>query len=302
METMRDRFLKTTTAILDEDPRAAVVLADISVAGLRSAARRHPERVVNVGIREQALIGVAAGLALEGLRPIAHSYAPFVVERPFEQIKLDLGHHDVGAVLVSVGGSYDWAEGGRTHQAPEDVPVLGTLPGWQIHVPGHPDEVEVLLRRAMAHDDRVYIRLSEAQNSAPHELPAYRSVVARRGSSVAPTVIAVGPMLDRVLEATAGVDATVIYAATVRPFDHRTLMSVAAAPEVAIVEPYQEGTSAGEIALALEHRPHRLLSIGVPRSETRRYGTMHEHDAANGLDAAGIRLRLNRFLSPTLAA
>lgn len=302
MESMRERFTAVVSALLDENRRAAVVLADIGFSSLVEAARRHPTRVVNVGIREQGLIGVAAGMALVGMRPIAHSYAPFLVERPFEQVKLDFGHQDVGGVLVSVGASYDWAEGGRTHQAPEDVAVMATLPGWQIHVPGHPDEVEVLLRRAMTHDDRVYIRLSEARNALPHPVPPFRSAVLRRGSPGAPTVVAVGPMLDRVAAATSDLDATLLYAATVRPFDHRTLMSVVNAPEVVVVEPYQEGTSASEIAFALEHIPHRLLSIGVPTHEQRRYGSREEHDRASGLDAAGIRARLERFLASTMAA
>ena len=160
----------------------------------------------------------------------------------------------------------------------------------------------MLLRRAMAHDDRVYIRLSEAQNALPNPLPLYRSHVARRGSEGAPTVIAVGPMFDRVASATSGRDVNLLYAATVRPFDHRTLLTVLGAPEVIIVEPYQEGTSAVEISLALEHVPHRLLSIGVPRIETRRYGSMKDHDIANGLDTAGIRARIDRFLASRLAA
>ena len=145
MSTMRQRFYRVTTQALEDDPDVAVVLADIGVSELP----RHP-RVFNVGIREQTMIGVAAGLALEGYRPIVHSYAPFIVERPYEQLKLDLGHQDVGAVLVSVGASYDGARSGRTHQAPEDVPLVATLPGWTIHVPGHPDEVERLLRRSAA--------------------------------------------------------------------------------------------------------------------------------------------------------
>ena len=106
MTTMRKRFYERATRALDDDPRAAIVLAEIGASELPA---RH-ERLFNVGIREQLMIGVAAGLAFEGLRPIVHSYAPFLVERPYEQIKLDLGHQDVGAILVSTGASYDGAQ------------------------------------------------------------------------------------------------------------------------------------------------------------------------------------------------
>ncbi len=115
---MRETFVATTTALLEEDPRTAVVLADISGDAFAPAMRRHPERVINVGIREQLMLGVAGGLALTGMRPIVHSYAPFVIDRAYEQIKLDLGHQDVGAVLVSIGASYDGASAGYTHMSP----------------------------------------------------------------------------------------------------------------------------------------------------------------------------------------
>jgi transketolase len=124
MTTMRKRFYELATDALLDDARAAIVLAEIGASELP----RH-ERLFNVGIREQLMIGVAAGLALEGLRPIVHSYTPFLVERPYEQIKLDLGHQDVGAILVSTGASYDGATAGRTHQAPGDVALLSALPG-----------------------------------------------------------------------------------------------------------------------------------------------------------------------------
>src|SRR6266498_2150912 len=113
---MRAVFIRTTSELLDTHPRTAVVLADISAEPFVPAAVAHPDRVVNVGIREQLMLSVAGGLALTGLRPYVHSYAPFLVDRAYEQIKLDLDHQGVGAVLVSVGGSYDAsAAGWRGH-------------------------------------------------------------------------------------------------------------------------------------------------------------------------------------------
>lgn len=297
METMRERFVAVVSELLDSDPRVAVVLADITASQFESAAARHPGRVINVGIREQLLIGVTGGLALAGLRPIAHTFPSFLVERPFEQIKLDLGHQDVGAVLVSSGGSYDMSAEGRTHQAPGDVALIDTLDGWTIHVPGHPDEAESLLRHAVAGDDRVYLRLSGESNPEPRAVTPGRLLVVRTGRRG--TVVAVGPMLQPVLDAVAGLDLTVLYAATVRPFDAGTLRDTvrdSGSADVVLVEPYLAGTSDREVDEALLDWPHRVLGLGVSRTELRRYGTPAEHAAAHGLDAASLRERISEFL------
>ncbi len=295
---MRSRFISTATALLDEDPRLAVVIADISADGFAPARRAHPDRVVNVGIREQLLIGAAGGMALTGLRPIAHTFASFLVERPFEQVKLDLGHQGVGAVLVSALGSYDWPAGGRTHMSPGDVALLDTLPDWTVHVPGHPDEAELLLRDAAAGDGLVYVRLSEQHNADAHPVTPGRFLTARQGTKG--TVIAVGPMLDPVLDATADLDVTVLYATTVRPFDAEALRGAVARSagpaEVVIVEPYLAGTSTPFANEALDQLPHRILGLGVSRDEVRHYGTMAEHLTAHGLDARSLRSRITAWL------
>jgi transketolase len=264
--------------------------------GFARAGARHPDRVINVGIREQLLIGVAGGLALTGFRPIAHSYTPFLVERPFEQVKLDLGHNDVGAVLVSIGASYDAAGEGRTHQAPEDVTLIASLPDWTIHVPGHPDEAEHLLRVAARDDGRVYVRLAARSNAAARAVEPGRLHVESRGAG--PTVIAVGPMLDRVLEAVDGLDATVLYATTVRPFDEDTLRAELRSTEIVLVEPYLQGTSSAVVTDAVRTTPHRLLALGVRPIENRHYGTPDEHDLAHGLDSVGLRRQIESFLEP----
>ena len=291
MDTMRERFAAVTSRLLDEDPRLAVVLAVISGDSFAGAGRRHPDRVIDLGIREQLLISAAGGLALAGLRPVAHTFASFLVERPFEQVKLDLNHLDVGAVLVSAGASYDNSAGGRTHQAPGDVALLDTLPGWTVHVPGHPDEAEALLREAYQADGRVYVRLSTEANELP--LPTSPAVLKRGGQG---TVVAVGPLADSVVAATRELDVTVLYTATVRPFPAALLRETLAAPQVVLVEPYLAGTSVPAVATALSDLPHRVLGLGVARKELRRYGTPSEHQAAHGLDAKGLRSSITAFL------
>ncbi|MFE6895413.1 transketolase family protein [Streptomyces sp. NPDC057717] len=298
MDTMRDRFAPVVSQLLDEDPRVAVVLAEIGRDRFVEAERRHPDRVINVGIREQLLIGTGAGLALTGLRPVMHTFASFLVERPFEQVKLDLGHQDVGGVLVSAAASFDWPSGGFTHMAPGDVALLDTLDGWTVQVPGHPDEAETLLRHAVgAGDDRVYVRLSVQSNREALAVDGERFLTVREGRSG--VVVAVGPMLDAVLAATEGLDVTVLYATTVRPFDAGALRRAAGAADAAdvvIVEPYLAGTSTAAANDALADLPHRVLGLGVGRRELRRYGQIEEHVAAHGLDLASLRDRISGFL------
>nr|WP_203645049.1 transketolase [Streptomyces sp. SID14478] len=299
---MRDRFAPVVSRLLDEDPRVAVVLAEIGLAPFAQAARRHPDRVINVGIREQLLVGTGAGLALTGLRPVLHTFASFLVERPFEQVKLDFGHQGVGGVLVSAGGSYDIAAGGFTHMAPGDVALLDTLDSWTVHVPGHPDEAETLLRHAVgAGDERVYVRLSTQSNRDALAVDGARMLTVREGRGG--VVVAVGPLLDAVLAATEGLDVTVLYASTVRPFDSDGLRrAVGDRAEVVLVEPYLAGTSTAAANDALGDLPHRVLGLGVGRRELRRYGTPEEHVAAHGLDAATLRERISRFVDAPVPA
>ena len=290
---MRQRFVDELGRLLDEDARVVVVLAAIS-AGLFEAARaRHPQRVVDVGIREQSLLGVAAGLAHVGLRPVVHTFAPFLLERPFEQLKLDLCHQGLGATLVSVGASYDFPEYGTSHFCPEDVALLDALPGIEVHVPGHPDEAATLLRHAVAGSGVGYVRLSESANSEAVPTAPGRMRILRSGELG--SVIAVGPMLDPVLAAVEGMDLTVIYANTVRPWDRETVLGSLGRPAVAVVEPYQEGTSVGVINEALGHVPHRILGLGVGRRDLHRYGRRAEHDRAHGLDPTSLRMSLSHF-------
>ena len=292
---MRERAASTLVELFREDERLALVLADISVDLFEPALRHDPRRAVNVGIMEQTAVGVAAGFALEGFHPVVHTIAPFLAERPLEQVKLDFGYQRLGGLFLSVGASYDYGASGMTHHSPGDVAALSTVPGIEIVLPGTADETERLVRATYANRRPTYLRTQTSTNARSHELAPGGLTLVRRGSAL--TVIAIGPMLDRTLEALDGLDATVLYATTVFPLDRQTLAAEAApADEVAIVEPLYEGTTTAEVAAALAHRPARILSIGIPREVISRYGTVEEHDRELGLDARGIRERILGFL------
>ena len=292
MPDMREEFIRVAGDLLAEDPLVAVVLADISISAFADAGIAS-DRLINVGIREQLMVSVAGGLALSGMRPIAHTYAPFIVERGFEQLKLDLTHQDVHAVVASIGASYDASDSGRTHHSPGDVALVATLPGWSVVIPGHPRDVEPALRRAVQ-DGRTYLRLS-TQANARHQAADHGVVTMRRGERG--TLLAVGPMLDHVIEATRDLDVTVLYTTRVVPFDSAGVRAATVNSDVVLVEPYLAGTSAAAVSAALADRPHRLLCLGVGNHDIRRYGTPTEHDAAHGLDAASLRGRISGFLT-----
>lgn len=283
----REQFARTATDLLEADDHAAMVYAEISGQFFDGAAARHAARVVNVGIREQLLVSAGAGLALAGMRPIVHTFGSFLVERAFEQVKLDFGHQGVGGVLVGSGGSFDIVAGGRTHESPGDMALMDTLDA-SLHAPSTSQEVDEVLRHAADDGGLHYVRVVDQTNDTSYPVGPRLHVV-RRGSG--PVVIALGPVLDATLVATADLDATVLYASTIRPFDARGLRSVVTGPvaDIVLVEPWLRGTSTRVVSDALHGIPQRITAVGVDRPELRRYGTPDDHVAAHGLDSAGIR-------------
>ncbi len=293
-EPMRRAASEAAVEIFQEDPRVAVVLAEISTDLFEPAFRHDPRRAVNVGIMEQSMVGVAAGFALEGFVPVVHTIAPFLAERALEQLKLDFGYQGLGGLFISTGASYDYGTSGFTHHSPGDVAALSTVPRMEILVPGAAGEVGALVRATYANGRPTYVRTTKAENASARELAPGGLTPVRRGGEL--TAIAVGPLLDRTLAALDGIDATVLYSTTVLPLDAATLAAEASpSTDVVVVEPFFEGTLAAQVTAALQHRATRLLSVGVPRRAITSYGTLEEHDRELGLDVTGIRDRIAAF-------
>ncbi|MFI5271546.1 MAG: transketolase family protein [Ktedonobacterales bacterium] len=294
---MREQMALTIETAMAADERLALLLADISVSLFSAALRRFPARALNLGIMEQALVSVGAGMALEGFIPVMHSIAPFLVERTFEQIKDDFCFQRLGGNFISIGASYDYSTEGMTHHAPGDVQILSSLPGMRITVPGASAEFDALFRETYASGAPVYYRLGERQNARALPVRFGHAETLRHGGRA--TVLAVGPMLDATAEAVADLDVSLLYYTTLAPFDADTLRAAHGAdPErpVVLVEPFYAGTLTPAVVDALAPQPVRVEAIGVPREVLSRYGTRKQHDAALGLDTPGIRARLLRAL------
>ncbi len=285
----------TIEALFERDERLALILADISRAFFDPLFQRYPDRVLNLGILEQTAISVAAGMALEGFIPIVHSIVPFLVERPFEQLKDDFCYQRLGGNFISTGASYDYSTEGMTHHGSGDVQILRSLPGMQILVPGTAREFDRLFREGYANGAPTYYRMSNENNPAEHDVRLGKLEVVRQGTQA--TVIAVGPALARVLPAVEDLDVGVLYCTTVAPFDGETLRAASQSSNIVLVEPYYEGGLVPDICAAMAHTLIRIETIGVPHEVLSHYGTPEQHDASIGFTPQGIKRRIERFLS-----
>jgi transketolase len=224
---LRDAFAEELYAAAREDDRIVLVAADISPASAMARfVEEFPGRFVNVGIAEQAMIGMCAGLALRGFRPFAYTIATFAAFRPFEQIRDDLGYQELPVTVVGVGGGVNYSALGGTHHAMEDVAVMSAIPGMTVLAPCDPAETRETVKAVLTRTGPSYLRLGKAGEpdltsaAEPFSLGAIRRL--RDGSDGA--IVGYGPILrlaTGVADAlgSEGVSLAVYSAPTVKPFD-----------------------------------------------------------------------------------
>ena len=293
---MRQQFVQTVELQLTLDEKLVLLLGDIGVFGFRKTLKEFSNRVYNIGILEPATISLASGLAKTGLIPVVHTIAPFLVERSFEQLKIDFGYQELGGNFVSVGASYDYASLGCTHHCPGDVGVLQNIPGMEIMVPGTSKEFDALFKQAYANGHPSYYRLSERQNSYSQTVKFGEANILKEGSLA--TVVVVGPALEYVLPEVEGLDLSLIYYTTIAPFDGLALREhLASSGKILLVEPFYSGTLTREVSQAVFPKAVTIDTIGVPREFLTHYGQANEHDKAFGFTPENIRTRLELLIN-----
>lgn len=261
------------------------MVGDISHGILKPFAAACPGRYFNVGICEQAIIGMAAGMAKTGLLPVVHTIAPFLVERAFEQIKLDFSYQALGGTLVSVGSAFDYAGLGCSHHCYTDLAMMKSLPGAQVCYPASAWEFGDLFRETYANGALTYFRLSEPHGERVNAKLG-QGVVFKPGTGK--TILCTGPQLRTVVEALPLLpeNTEVLYYPTIKPFDAALIRHCFS---VLVVE---EHSMYGGIADDVRRVCRRVDAICIPDAWQRGYGKREDHLQALGFTPENIRHRL----------
>ena len=284
---MRKAMISSVSNVIASNENTALFLVDIGVWAFRDVLTKFPQRAMNVGIFEDGLISVAAGMSLAGITPFVYGISPFILGRAYEQLKLDFCYQKVGGNFITTGAAYDFPKGGYSHYCPEDVELAKTLPGLEFIAPGSPKEFKKLFDQTWSDGRPTYYRLSDYPNKIELDVEFGKANVINRGGGA--TVIAVSTMLDAVLDACRNEDVTILYYTTLEPFDHETLRQNYSGEKIILCEPHYSGALLRDIDFALKDRPHTVECFGVPREIDRSYGTKTNKDQLFGLNASGLK-------------
>lgn len=270
----RDAYVATLSELAHEDHRIVGVVNDsVGSSKLNSFRKAFPDRLINVGIAEQDMVGVAAGLANGGRIPFVSAASCFLTARALEQIKADIAYSNSNVKLCGMSPGVAYGELGPTHHSIEDIAWLRAIANLTVVVPADPVETAAALRWAAAVEGPVFVRVSRmsvpAVNHPTYTFAPGRAVVMRTGSDV--TLISNGTVLWRALLAAdllaaEGISARVLSMPTVKPLDVSAV--VAAAQETAGIVTVEESTRAGGLGGAVAetvaaHHPVRVTILGI---------------------------------------
>lgn len=275
MHDCRKAFAETLIDLARADERVVAVCNDsVGSSNLGSFRDEFPDRLINVGIAEQNMVGVAAGLANAGFLPFVSAASPFLTGRATEQIKADIVYSGANVKLCGQSPGVSYGELGPTHHSIEDIAWMRALDDLPIVVPADPEQTAEALRWAAAVEGPVFLRIGRYRvpSVSGGHVPAFRPGMAEQivdGEDV--TIVANGTMVSVALAAAeelaaSGVGARVLNMATVHPLDRDALLRAAGETRgiVTVEESVPRGGLGGAVAEFLaEHRPTRMRLLGT---------------------------------------
>jgi transketolase len=308
---MRQTCLNMVHQLARSDSRVVFVGSDLGAGTLEAFRQEMPNRFFMEGISEQAVIGLAAGLAMEGYVPFVNTIATFLTRRSLEQIAIDVCLHRLPVRLIGSGGGMVYAPLGPTHTAIEDISLMRAMPGMAIVAPSDAEEMRALMPQILDWAGPVYIRLGKGGDAvifdAAHGAQLGRAAVKRMPGDV--LLISTGVQTAQCLRAAealagAGIGCGVVHLATLAPLDGDGLLRLIA--QVRLVVTVEEHIPTGGLGTAVaelmaEHPGQggtRLRRLSLPHAYAHEYGSQSDHWAANGLDAEGIFRAVRHAMAP----
>jgi len=296
---MRKALADTLLQLATDDERVILLVGDLGFGVFDSYKEKFPDRYINVGIAEAALVDVAAGLAMEGYRPIVYSIASFLTGRAFEQIRVAVNYQKLPVVLIGAGGGYTYASAGPTHHAAEDLGLMSMLPGMIVTAPGSPEEVSALLPQLLAVDGPSYMRIGRygELNYCGEEITIGKARRIHNGSEV--VFISTGDMATHTIAAAfkleekhyIGIEAYQMH--TIKPLDVG-LLDYLAYDEAGMIVVVEEHSPIGGLFSSIasyyaDHAdPPKLLRLGPPDELVIGVHTREELHKEWGCDVDGI--------------
>lgn len=263
---MRDAFIAELTELVSENPKILLLVGDIGFKVFDRFRDLYPNNFINCGIAEANMVGMSAGLAMGGYKPVVYTIVPFLTMRAYEQIRVDLCIHHQNVVLVGVGGGLAYDVLGPTHHSIEDVAILRALPQMEVVVPRDPSDTKSAVRAALSRFGPVYIRLGKngEPNLDEHGQANFefgKASILREGRDIA--FIGCGPILKIALDAAdelqirSGISCKVVDMHTVKPIDRKVIHDLS--DQVRAIATVEEHNIVGGLGSAVAEE---LMEIG----------------------------------------
>jgi transketolase len=304
---MRNIFAEEMTNLAKSDARVMLLSGDIGNKLFDPFKKIDPKRFLNCGIAEANMMGVAAGLAMNGLRPVVYTITPFTTTRCFEQIRVDVCYHEAPVIIVGTGSGLSYAELGPTHHSLEDLAIMRTLPGMQIIAPCDGVEMRFALRAAIQSNCPTYIRIGKKGEPVIHKDPINfeigKAVTVQQGSDV--MIIATGTIMANALKAVkdlerVGISCQVASFHTVKPFDYQYLeKNIRDYKAIVTIEEHGMSGGLGGVVsefLSSYSRHSRHLRLGTKNEFIHEMGDQSYAQKISGLDHDGIARQIKLFL------
>lgn len=302
---IRQEFADTMFEVGQRDPNLVVFIGDISHFILQPFAEACPGKFYNIGICEPSMVNMTAGLAKLGFFPVIHTIAPFLIERSFEQIKIDFGYQKLGVNLISVGAGFDNGMLGCTHHCYDDFSLLKNIENMQIIYPASCKEFNLLFKQTYDNCKPTYFRIPENQHGIEfrdEEIIFGKGILVREGGDV--TIVTVGPQLKTAMGAVdllkkGGIDPEIIYLHTIKPLDKELInKSLSKTKKCLVIEEHSDyGGVLDDVLRFSKHlKDIKYSGINLGDKFVRSYGSYKQHCKRLGFSVENIIKRIKKEL------